>query len=271
MSSSALGKHNTTTNTNQVTPPDWAQPIFKKTADEIMRLYNSGQGGNVYNGKTIGDLSDTTKNSINGLYNTANKFNSSTINNLANQQNFSEKNLNDIASGKLINNNTAFNQALNNSLDDAATTINRQMSGAGRYGSGANNAILANKLGNIAQNANAQQYNQDINNMMHANAQIDASRMNHLSNLTNFLNSQSNAYTKSLNGGMVIDKNQQDKLTDNKNKWEAKDNQGWNRLKILEQFLNGSVGKYGTTNSTTTNNNSSLGGVGSLLGKIISK
>src|SRR5699024_997936 len=94
-----------------------------------------------------------------------------------NQRSSSENNLNDMAAGKLIGHNQAFKKTLDNSLDDAANTINRQMSGAGRYGSGTNMGVLATKLGNIAQAANTQQYNQDVNNMVRANSQIDAARM----------------------------------------------------------------------------------------------
>lgn len=275
MSSSTLGKNSKSTNTiSSNEPPDWAKSIFTKTADEILKLYNNGKGGNVYNGKRIADLSDNTKNSINGLYDTANKFNDNSFNNLAKQQSASENNLGDLASGKLLGNNTAFKQALNNNLNEAATSINRQMSGAGRYGSGANNVILANTLGNIAQKANAQQYNQNVNNMIRANSQIDESRANQLSNLTKFLNSRRDAYTKSLDGSLILDKNQQDKLDAKKANWEEKDNSGWNRLKKLEDFLNGNVGRYGTTNSKSTSNSNSnnfLGNIGGALGKLISK
>ena len=270
MGSSAFGK-GTKSNNSSYTPPDGAQPLFKKTASDLLRRYNNGEGGNVYKGQRTGDLGDITKNSINGLLDTANRFNNGYLNSLINQKSSSENNLKDLASGKLIGNNGAFKQALNNTLDDAATTVNRQMSGAGRYGSGANNAILANKLGNIAQNANAQQYNQDVNNMMHANSQIDSSRMNQIGNWMNYLNSKGNAYNKALGGGQILDKNQQDKLNSDKDQWEEKDNKNWNRLKMLEQLLNGAAGRYGNTNSTTHSNNNMLGGLGGMLGKLIGK
>lgn len=260
------GRNNNTTN---FAPPSWAMPLYKKMASDLMNLYDSGKGGNIYNGKQVSDLSDASKNAISGLIDTANKFNNPYLNNLLNGKVASKQNLNDIASGKLIGNNQAFQSSLNNVLDAASDKINSSMSGAGRYGSGANSAILANKLGNIAQAANAQQYSQDINNMMRANSQIDAANANRAANYINYLNSQGNALSRALDGAKLIDVNNQKKLDANKQNFIDNDNMALNRLKMFEDLLRNGSGNYGSRTSTSFGSNPATNGnfFKKLLGK----
>ena len=231
-------------------PPSWAKPLFTQSAGDAKKLYDSGAGGNVYQGQRIGDLSDTTTGAVNSLGNAANMYNSDTINRLATGDTSSATNLANMANGSMIGNNTAFNDALQNTLSNTANTINSSMSGAGRYGSGAHSGVMANQLGQVATSAMANQYNQDVSNMMSANNQIDSANMGKLSGLNSLYQGYSNAAGNQLAGGQVLDHNAQAKLDAERDKWSETDNQGWTRLGLLQSAAAGAAGNYGTTSGS---------------------
>lgn len=56
-------------------PPDWAKPLFEQSASEAKTIYDSGAGGNVYQGQTVAGLGDLTKSGIGGVANTAQNWN----------------------------------------------------------------------------------------------------------------------------------------------------------------------------------------------------
>lgn len=109
-------------------------------------------------------------------------------------------NLGSMASGAMVGQNPAFNAALQNSLDRVRDTINSSFAGAGRYGSGAHTGVLANELGALSTSATANQYNQDVQNMMQANAMIDQANQNQLGASNNFLQGYGNAYSNAIQG-----------------------------------------------------------------------
>lgn len=271
MGSHVFGKnsHNQQTSTNQYSPPDWARGLFERYAGDASNLYNNGQGGHAYTGPRVADLSDMSKNAMNNLAAIGGRFNNPYLTSILSSPTSAQSNLSDLASGKYVGHNSDFQAALNNGLNDAATTINSQMSGAGRYGSGANNAVLANKLGNIASSANALQYNQDIANMLNANGQIDRSRLGQLGGAANMLGAQSNNAAAQLRGGEMLDKNNQDKLNSNWQAWLDKDNEGWNRLQMLKDAMNSAAGRYGSNSAQRTANGGQ--GWGSIFSKLIGK
>lgn len=276
MGSHAFGKHSQSsqqTTTNQYSPPDWAREMFKRFANDASGLYNSGQGGHAYGGQRVSDLSDLSKNAMGNMTALGAKFNNPYLNNILQGSTAAQSNLADLASGKMVGHNSDFQAALNNGLDGAASTINSQMSGAGRYGSGANNAVLANKLGNIASSAKALQYNQDVANMMNANGQIDRARLGQVNGAANLYGAQSNQLAGQLHGGAMQDKNNQDKLNANWQAWLDKDNQGWNRLQLLKDAMNAAAGRYGSNSSqrNVSSNESSSPGLGGILSKLIGK
>lgn len=263
-------QHSNSSNTNL--PPDWALPLFRKSAEDALKLYNSGKGGNVYQGRRVTDLSDQTKKSVNGLQDAANNYENGFLKKLLNSDSFSSQNLSDMASGRMLGNNQQFKEGLQNTMNEVASTVNSQMSGAGRYGSGANNKILAQTLGNIATKAQGDQYNNDVNDMMRANNLIDQSRKNQLDSANNFLRGESQNWLNALHGGNVLDKNNQDKLSEDQKKWSEEDNQGWNRLDLLKKAMRDAAAHYGTSvqqkNQTSSNG---LGAIGGMLGKLIGK
>ncbi|MBA9082665.1 MULTISPECIES: tail fiber domain-containing protein [Bartonella] len=234
----------TTTQTNA--PPVWSQGILQQASSDALDLYNQGIGGNVYEGDRHAGLSDATLNAIQGLGNAANQFNNPTINQLLNSPTQSQQNLSNMASGGWIGNNSKFNDALDNALSKTSDAVNQSMAGAGRYGSGAHTGVLTDELGALATNAAAQQYNQDVLNMMNANQMIDKATQNQINAANNFYQGQSNAQSNALKGGMVQDANNQHALDVEREKWMEQDNQAWNRLEQLLKVGTTAAGNYGT-------------------------
>lgn len=231
-------------------PPAWAKPGFELSGKEGVDLYKSGQGGNVYQGQRVGDLSGTTTGAVNRLTGAADMYNSDAVNKLATGDTSSATNLAGMANGSMIGNNTAFNEALQNTLSNTANTINSSMSGAGRYGSGAHTGVMSNQLGQVATNAMANQYNTDVSNMMNANNQIDSANQGQLSGLNSLYQGYSNAAGNQLAGGQLLDQNAQAKLDADRDKFAETDNQGWTRLGLLQSAMAGAAGNYGTTSGS---------------------
>lgn len=251
-SSGGKGSKSEQQKTETSAPPSWAAPLFTTGAKDAMNLYNSGQGGNVYQGERVADLSDTTKNAINGLQNTAANYGNSYLQGLASGPNVSAKNLANMAAGRMVGGNASFNQALQNTLDNTATTINSQMSGAGRYGSGAHSGVMSRQLGQTATGALSNQYNRDVQNMMNANQMIDSANNNQLAAASNYYQGQGNALLNALKGSTLLDQNSQQKLDAARQKWGEEDNRGWNRLAMLLGAAQGAAGNYGTTSAKQT-------------------
>ncbi|MCZ2158670.1 tail fiber domain-containing protein [Bartonella sp. 220] len=240
----------TTTQTNA--PPAWAAEIFKKASAQALDLYNNGIGGNVYQGERTAGLSDMTKNALTGLESAARQYNNPALTQWFNAPTQSATNLLNMAKGDWIGGNSKFNAALQNALSKTSDAINQSMSGAGRYGSGAHTGVLADELGALATNATAQQYNQDINNMMNANQMIDRSLRDQVNAANSYYQGQSNAQANALKGGMIQDLNRQSALDAERQKWIEQDNQGWSRLAQLLGVGTQAAGNYGTKSGNST-------------------
>ncbi|WP_208436202.1 tail fiber domain-containing protein [Bartonella phoceensis] len=240
----------TTTQINA--PPAWAEDIFKKASSQALDLYNKGFGGNVYQGERIADLSTLTKNALTGLEQAAAQYNNPALTQWFNAPTQSATNLLGMAKGDWIGSNSKFNAALQNALRKTSDAINQSMSGAGRYGSGAHTGVLADELGALATNATAQQYNQDVQNMMNANQMIDRSLYDQINAANSYYQGQSNAQSNALKGGIVQDINRQNALDAERQKWTEQDNKGWNQLEQLLRVGTQSAGNYGTTSGKST-------------------
>jgi len=251
-------------------PPAWAEPLFRQSAEEAQKIYASGAGGNVYTGDTVAGLGDTTQSGISGVQTAANAYNDPAYQNMLNGPTSSATNLSDMASGKNLLSNPYFNDALQGQLDQTAAQVQSQFSGAGRYGSGANTGVLTNQLGNIRSNALSSQYNQDLQNMLTANGQIDTANQNQLGLINNANNSNLAAQQAVIGAGQLQDQNKQNQLNADLAKWTAEDMQPWTRLGLLQSAAAGSAGNYGTSTqvaSQPSNPLGILGAVGSLATK----
>jgi hypothetical protein len=247
------GQQSKTTTENK--PPKWAKPLFEKSATEATSIYDSGKGGNVYQGDTTAGLGTTTQSGISGL--------SSAVKGLPSQSS-SGTNLLDMASGKYLKEgNPYFNDALSGQLSQTADQVQSQFSGSGRYGSGANTNVLTQQLGNIRANALSDQFNRDSQNMLTANSSIDAAN-------SNLFQNKLTGNQSVINAGKLQDAAKQADLDAALSKFQAEDNKDWTRLGLLQAAAAGSAGNYGTgitTQKQSTNPLSILGGVGSLATK----
>ncbi|WP_254493137.1 hypothetical protein [Bartonella sp. B1099] len=246
----------TTTEQKQVqtsAPPSWMQNVFKRGGADAYQMYNTGMGGNVYGGPRVAPLSDQTRYAIGGLGSIPHHYQNRSLMNTIYNPTSAANNLGRMASGGMVGQNSSFNAALQNSLDRVRDTINSSFAGAGRYGSGAHTDVLANELSALSTSATANQYNQDVQNMMQANAMIDQANQNQLGASNNFLQGYGNAYSNAIQGGGVLDNYNQRLVDANRERWLEQDNSGWNRLNMLMNAGHGFARNYGTTTNNSTN------------------
>jgi len=270
-------QNNRQINTQTNTPPSWALPLYAQAAADAQELYRSGRGGNVYQGARVADLSQETNNAIDGLARTAAGFEDGDLVRRLQAAPQAAQNLGALATGGLRgagSQNSAFETALQNALNESATLINSRLSGAGRYGSGAHSQVLARELGNVAAQARADGYQRDVENQLAANAQIDRANQNQLGLVNDFLNGQREAYRAALAGGQVQDGVRQAKLEGEQQKWRENDNREWERLGQLLGVTNGLVGDYGTRsgqNQTASRRNPGLGETLGSFSRLVAK
>lgn len=261
------GKSSTQKTENK--PPAWATPLFKQSASEAQKIYDSGAGGNVYQGQTVAGLGGTTRSGISGVRSAADAYNQ-TPNYLTNPS-ASASNLSDMASGKYLREgNPYFNDALEGQLSDTAAQVQSQFSGSGRYGSGANTNALTTRLGNIRSGALADQFSRDSQNMLAANGQIDSSNMGIVDRLNSWNQGRVGSQQAVINAGQLEDQAKQAQLTADFTKWQSEDMQPWTRLGLLQSAAAGSAGNYGTNTQTATQPFNALQGVGA-LGSLFTK
>jgi hypothetical protein len=261
------GKSSTQKTENK--PPAWATPLFKQSASEAQKIYDSGAGGNVYQGQTVAGLGGTTRSGISGVRSAADAYNQ-TPNYLTNPS-ASASNLSDMASGKYLREgNPYFNDALQGQLSDTAAQVQSQFSGSGRYGSGANTNALTTRLGNIRSGALADQFSRDSQNMLAANGQIDSSNMGIVDRLNSWNQGRVGSQQAVINAGQLEDQAKQAQLTADFTKWQSEDMQPWTRLGLLQSAAAGSAGNYGTNTQTATQPFNALQGVGA-LGSLFTK
>jgi hypothetical protein len=250
-----MGKTTQSTQKTENSPPAWATPLFKQSAHEASKIYNSGAGGNVYNGQTVAGLGGTTTQGINGIKSTVAGLPDSTS---------AQNNLSDYASGKfLAEGNPYYKERLNNEIADSNALVQSQFSGSGRYGSGANTGVLAKNTSNMLLQGLESDYNRQQANQLAATQQIDAANSNlYQNNLA--------GYQAQIGAGQLQDANKQAQLTADFTKWQSKDMEPWTRLGLLQSAASGAAGNYGTNTQTQSqpfNGLQAAGALGSLFTK----
>lgn len=236
-------------------PPSWATPLFKQSAKEAQSIYDSGAGGNVYQGQTVAGLGDTTQQGIKGISNTVAGLPTSTS---------AQNNLTDYASGKfLAEGNPYYKERLNNEINDSNSLIQSQFSGSGRYGSGANTGVLAKNTNNMLLQGLENDYNRQQANQFAAVNAIDSSN-------SNLYQNQLAGNQAQIGAGQIQDANKQAQLTADFTKWQSEDMKPWTRLGLLQSAAAGAAGNYGTNTQTQTqpfNGLQAAGALGSLVTK----
>jgi len=248
------GNSDKETRTQTNAPPAWALPLFRQGADDAMRFYHSGSGGNVYQGQRVADPGDVTRNAISGLQESASAFDHPDLAGLATARTSAAQNLGDMASGQYLRQgNPYYRERLNDEISAMAAQVNSRMSGAGRYGSGANTDVLAKNTAGMLMNGMENDYNRAMQNMLAANSQIDSANQSRLQAAGNYFRNRSAAHEAALRGGQVLDHNAQNKLNAEQQKWTEEDNRDWNRLGYLQNAANGFAGNYGRQSTVTEN------------------
>ncbi len=236
-------------------PPEWAKPLFEKSATQAEALYDSGAGGNVYQGQTVAGLGNTTQQGISNVTSAVDSLPSSTA-----SQNY----LKDYASGKyLADGNPYYKTRLNNEIADSNALVQSAFSGAGRYGSGANQSTIADNTSNMLLSGLESDYNRQQQNQLTAVNQIDAAN-------SNLYQNQLSGAQAQISSGQIQDQNQQNQLDAAQQKFLAEDNKDWTRLGLLQSAASGSAGNYGTQQSVQSGGNnllSAIGGIGSMATK----
>ena len=250
----------TSTTKQESSPPEWSKAGYQQLGSEVQRLYNSGQGGNVYEGSTVAPLSAATTSGIEQMYNAGQNWDTSGTRGLF------------AGTGALaldnpyLSENAYLQQALNPALDETAARIRSTYSGMGRGNSDVEQKVLARELGNLQVSALANDWDRrgQLLSQGIGQAQQAATSMAGLDQ-QNFQNQLTGANAALQAGGLIDAQNQRD-LEDYVGLWTALDNKDWGRAGMYSQALAGASADYGTQTSRTKSSNPAavLGALGSM-------
>jgi hypothetical protein len=265
-----------TKQTTTSAPPSWAKPLFKQSARDAQNIYNSGAGGNVYQGQTVAQFSPESMAGINALTQAGQSApNYSALSAQAGAPTAASNYLTDYASGKFLQNgNPYYKERLANEIGDANALIQSQFSGSGRYGSGANQNTIAKNTGNMMLAGLENDFNRQQANQLQAVGMMDNANTQSIQNQlgvgqAGFQNMLTGAGAQIDAGQMLDDKTQQNLLADYQ-KWTAEDMRDWTRLGLLQSAAAGAAGNYGTNTQTMQQPGNPLataGGIASLFMK----
>ena len=140
------GGGGTSTTTQSI--PEELKPLATQYTSKAIDLSNTPYNG--YQGQRYADLNQEQQTGINMVANRA-QNGSQTLDN-------AEGNLNQLIGG---GKNPYLDAAYGQAAEQVSNSVNSQFSGAGRYGSGAQQDLLAKNLGNVATNIYGGAYDQD--------------------------------------------------------------------------------------------------------------
>ena len=145
----------------QSEPSDFIRPYYQEAIDASQDLYQSALPNYFPNNTYVATPAETQT----ALALATNRATAG--NPLLNQ---SQTEASNILSGNYLDpNSNPYSQALFNQMSgDVASKVNSQFTKAGRFGSGANQEILADSLGNLANQVYGDQYNRERQNMVNA-------------------------------------------------------------------------------------------------------
>ncbi|WP_375706024.1 autotransporter outer membrane beta-barrel domain-containing protein [Bartonella sp. AA2SXKL] len=148
-----------------------------------------------------------------------------------------EKNLEKIASGAMMEDNSHFNQALENHMDRVRDTINSSFAGAGRYGSGAHINVVNREMDNIRAQAMANKHHQDMQIMMQARAKLEQLRQNRLKTRENLLRGYHKAVSDAVKAAAILEADNQQRVNAAHQQWVSQDNRDWHKLQNTAEIL----------------------------------
>lgn len=228
-------------------PPEYMMPHYQRAADYAGELFRRGYGGEVYYGPRVADLSEQTRQGISDLGTLSQNLQNPYLTQFMSSPMESIGNLRGMASGEQIGKNPHFQQALQNALGTASDLITSQVSGAGRYGSGAHTGILADRLGQMSTQAMSAQYNQDVANMLAANQLMSNTQLGQMGAISSLSEAQNRATMSALAGGGFLDQHEQAKIDARMQRWKEEQQAPWQRLKYYTDAIDKLSGKYKQT------------------------
>ena len=323
------GKSTTTKSENN--PPKWAQPLFEMSAQDAAKLYENGKGFSVYGGDRVANLNQMQKNALHGMGGMADMASNMAYgvnrwNDMYNQTgdltnginyglkkyndiygqtkgpSYAEQNLGDIAAGKSLMNSPEFRDMLAQQSSEIGNQVNLAAAGAGRYGSGMHTGTLGNEIGNFQREALVQNYANETQRQLAANAMMEQQRMGRLGmglDTTNALaaanqakfGNRAQALGMGMNAQQALDAQRQQRFqniaTGNQmglqagtfrqgqrqaemdarmQAWKERDMRDWTRLGALQSAAAGAAGPYGMAWTQQRQPFNPLGLLGSLFG-----
>ena len=142
------------TTTTSAEPSEFIRPYYQQAIDSAQDLYE-GSTPNFFPNATYTDFSPETSTALNLATSRALSGNP-----LLNQSQTEASNI--LAGNYLTPGSNPYSQALFNQMaGDVTSKVNSQFTKAGRFGSGANQEVLADSLGQLANQVYGDQYNRE--------------------------------------------------------------------------------------------------------------
>lgn len=149
-----------------------------------------------------------------------------------------EKNLEKIASGVMMKDNSqAYQESLNEAEHIIENRINRYYSAIGNYGSSAHASELKKARDYIRTQAMANQYNQNLQHMMQANAQLDRIQQERQIQTANLLRDYNKAVSDAAIASAMLEADNQQRINAERQQWTMQDNRGWYNLQNQAEIL----------------------------------
>ncbi|WP_375680011.1 autotransporter outer membrane beta-barrel domain-containing protein [Bartonella sp. AP7XZML] len=148
-----------------------------------------------------------------------------------------EKNLEKIASGAMMEDNSHFNQVLQEALDDSGTQINRYFSGIGRYATPDHREEMQKGRDSIYARAMSEQFNRDADRIMQARAKLEQLRQNRLKTRENLLRGYDKAVSDAVKAAAILEADNQQRVNAAHQQWVSQDNRDWHKLQNTAEIL----------------------------------
>ncbi|WP_375684505.1 autotransporter outer membrane beta-barrel domain-containing protein [Bartonella sp. AP1QHHD] len=148
-----------------------------------------------------------------------------------------EKNLEKIASGAMMKDNSYFNQALQKGFDETDSRINSYFTGIGRYDSGAHANESQRARDYIRAQAMANKHHLDMQHMMKARAYLEQLRQNRLKTRENLLRGYDKAVSDAVQAAKILDADNQQRVNTARQQWVSQDNHNWFELQNKAEIL----------------------------------
>lgn len=250
---------------SKVTGPSWSEDNHKTAANDALKAYNQGYGRQVYQGNRVANLDPITTQGVNA-----------TGSNLSNYQNYennalqkygttpsyAEQNLGGLATQDPSQMNGLQQQGLINALQYAKGQANQSLNAEGMQGGSEAATTLARSLGQVAGDAYASAYQNNVGNKIGATEAMDAGAQNRQGLVGNIIGQGNNLADQAIAGGKINQQNAQDKINADIDKFNEGQNAPYQGINLLNNATAGADSGY--SNTTTKSKPGVLGTIGGI-------